>query len=150
MMTRAELETRRLAAVQDIEARMVFGRLPGGYSSDLARKYKVSRTTIGRWRSAVEDGLPLAARPAPGRPRRLSQAQEAMISELYALGPRACAIEAKRWTQATFTVAIQDATGVQYDSDHVGRIMHRLGLTVPRPRAIKSERRAGVLPGVVS
>jgi len=36
--------------------------------------------------------------------------------------------ETDRWTTARFAEAIFMRFSVRYDSDHVGRIMHRLGL----------------------
>jgi len=36
--------------------------------------------------------------------------------------------DADRWTTTRFATAIEARFGVHYDPDHVGRIMHRLGL----------------------
>ncbi len=51
-----------------------------------------------------------------------------MVAEVYRSGPRVCGFDADRWTTARFAEAIQTRFGVHYDPDHVGRIMHRLGL----------------------
>ncbi len=45
-------------------------------------------------------------------------------------------METDRWTTARFAQAIYARFGVRYDPDHVGRIMHRLGLR-ERTRARK-------------
>jgi transposase len=50
------------------------------------------------------------------------------VAEVYRSGARAAGFETDRWTTARFADAIFVRFGVRYDPDHVGRIMHRLGL----------------------
>jgi transposase len=121
---RVELEARRLAAVEDIKA--------GTRTSALVRRYQVTRTTIGRWRHAVKDGQSLARRMAPGRPRRLTGDQDAVLKRMYLLGPELLLDEVDHWTQDRFARAVERYIGIRYSADHMGRIMHRLGLTVGR------------------
>jgi transposase len=54
--------------------------------------------------------------------------QLAGVTEIYRLGSRAAGFDSDRWTTMRFAAAIQSRFGVRYDPDHVGRIMHRLGL----------------------
>jgi transposase len=70
----------------------------------------------------------LRKRRAPGRPSRLNAEQLAVVAEVYRTGPRAAGFETDKWTTARFADAILARFGVKYDPDHVGRIMHRLGL----------------------
>jgi transposase len=70
----------------------------------------------------------LRKRRAPGRPSRLSAVQLGDIAEVYRLGARAAGFDSDRWTTARFADAIFAKFAVRYDPDHVGRIMHRLGL----------------------
>jgi len=70
----------------------------------------------------------LKKRRAPGRPSRLNADQLAALKELYQAGPRAAGFNSERWTTAKFAAAIFARFGIQYDPDHAGRIMHRLGL----------------------
>ena len=132
ILTRDEMESRRLLAAQDLER--------GLSQSKVARKFGVSRTTASRWRRAL-DGKGVEAlrkRRAPGRPSRLDAEQLKGVAEVYQAGPRAAGMETDRWTTARFAEAIQARFGVRYDPDHVGRIMHRLGLRErrrPRPQA---------------
>ena len=65
---------------------------------------------------------------APGRPSRLNSEQLSIVAEIYRSGPRTAGFDSDRWTTARFAEAIQARFGVRYDPDHVGRIMHRLGL----------------------
>jgi transposase len=122
ILTRDEMESRRLLAAQDLQM--------GLSQSQVARKFGVSRTTASRWaRSLSGTGLEsLRKRRAPGRPSRLTADQLVGAAEIYRSGPRAAGFESDRWTTARFADAIFVRFGVRYDPDHVGRIMHRLGL----------------------
>jgi transposase len=50
------------------------------------------------------------------------------VTEIYRAGARAAGFEPDRWTTQRFAEAIYARFGIRYDPDHVGRIMHRLGL----------------------
>lgn len=122
LLTRDEMESRRLLAAQDLQR--------GLSQSQVARKFGVSRTTASRWYRALSGrGLEgLRKRRAPGRPSRLNSEQLSIVAEIYRSGPRTAGFDSDRWTTARFAEAIQARFGVRYDPDHVGRIMHRLGL----------------------
>src|SRR5580704_17448879 len=122
ILTRDEMESRRLLAAQDLQR--------GLTQSQVARKFGVSRTTASRWyRSLSGKGMEsLRKRRAPGRPSRLTSTQLADVAEVYRAGARAAGFETDRWTTSRFADAIFARFGVRYDPDHVGRIMHRLGL----------------------
>jgi putative transposase len=122
LLTRDEMESRRLMAAQDLQT--------GVSQSKVARKYGVSRTTASRWHRALAGkGVEaLRKRRAPGRPSRLSTQQLAVVAELYQAGPLQAGFESDRWTTQRFADAIYGKFGIRYDPDHVGRIMHRLGL----------------------
>jgi len=57
---------------------------------------------------------------------------------MFAGGPRAFGFETDRWTTARLAHAIDARFGIRYDPDHVGRLMHRLGLRA-KPAAIPLE-----------
>jgi len=137
LLTRDEMESRRLLAAQDLQT--------GLKQSDVARKFGVSRTTASRWHRALNGrGVEsLRKRRAPGRPSRLSAEQLRTITEMYQAGPRMAGLDADRWTTARFADAIQAKFGVRYDPDHAGRIMHRLGL---RPKTRRARRRPEATP----
>lgn len=127
-LNRDEMERRRLEAAQDL--------LMGVTQARVARKFGVSRTTASRWYRTLEvQGLErLRKRKAPGRPSRLKPGQLAEVPAIYALGARAFGFATDRWTTARLAHAIEARFGVHYDPDHVGRLMHRLGLH-PKPVA---------------
>ncbi len=126
-LTRDEMERRRLEAAEDL--------LKGVTQARVARKFGVSRTTASRWYKTLDrHGVErLRKRKAPGRPSRLTAGQMAEVPVIYAMGARAFGFETDRWTTARLAQAIQSRFGIQYDPDHVGRLMHRLGL---RNRAV--------------
>ena len=74
----------------------------------------------------------LRKRKAPGRPSRLSSSQLSEVREIFAGGPREFGFDTDRWTTARLARAIEGRFGIRYDPDHVGRLMHRLGLR-PKP-----------------
>ena len=122
ILTRDEMESRRLMAAQDLQS--------GLSQSQVARKFGVSRTTASRWHRALNGkGVEaLRKRRAPGRPSRLTKEQLTGVTEIYQAGPRTAGFDSDRWTTMRFADAIYTRFGVRYDPDHVGRIMHRLGL----------------------
>ncbi len=134
VLTRDEMESRRLLAAQDLEG--------GLTQAQVARKFGVSRTTASRWRRALSGrGVEaLRKRRASGRPCRLTQDQLKVVSEMFLAGPEAAGIQASRWTTARFAEAVYQRFGVRYDPDHAGRIIHRLGLpTRTRKRRTEGE-----------
>lgn len=121
-LTREEMETRRLAAAKEL--------LTGLTQSQVARRYGVSRTTASRWnRSIVHKGVEgLRLRRATGRPSRLSADQVVAIRQMYHGGAAAHGFLGDRWTTGRLAAAIERQFGIHYDQDHVGRLMHKLGL----------------------
>jgi transposase len=96
--------------------------------------YGVSRTTASRWHHAlIHKGVDsLKKRRATGRPSRLTADQLQELARIFAAGPEAQGIKAGRWTTGRLAAAIERNFGVHYDEDHVGRLMHKLGLRAPR------------------
>src|SRR5579864_1159294 len=118
MLNRDEMERRRLEAAQDL--------LNGITQSQVARKFGVSRTTASRWQRALKgSGVEsLRKRRAPGRPSRLTRDQLNGLGDLMAQGAIAYGFPDDRWTTARLSVAI----AMRYGPDHVGRLMHKMGL----------------------
>jgi transposase len=70
----------------------------------------------------------LRKRRAPGRPSRLKPDQLQAVADIYRTGPLTAGFKTDTWTTVRFAEAIFVRFGIRYDPDHVGRIMHRLGL----------------------
>lgn len=132
VLSREEMETRRLAAADEL--------LSGLTQSKVAAKYGVSRTTASRWARALKNSgvAGLHKRRATGRPSRLHVDQLAQLRDLYNEGAIACGFESDRWTTSKLAVVIEQKFGVRYDQDHVGRLLHKLGLRTRRPAAAPS------------
>ena len=135
-LNRDEMEHRRLEAAEEL--------LRGTTQARVARKFGVSRTTASRWSRALAGHSleRLRKRKAPGRPSRLTSSQQAEVTEIFALGPRALGYETDRWSTARLAHAIHARFGIRYDPDHVGRLMHRLGLRskpAPMPKVLVGE-----------
>jgi len=126
VLSREEMETRRLAAADEL--------LGGLTQSKVASKYGVSRTTASRWARALKNhGVEgLHKRRASGRPSRLHPDQLAQLREIYHEGAIACGFESDRWTTSKLAMVIEQRLGVHYDQDHVGRLLHKLGLRTRR------------------
>lgn len=126
-MTRQEMEARRLKAIPDLEN--------GTSVLEIARRLNVSRISVYRWKHARENGQTLKLRKASGQPARMTSAQADIARKLYEIGPRILrGIDSNRWTQGSFAQVLKEQLGLEYDPDHVGRIMHKLGLTKKRER----------------
>lgn len=128
-LTRDEMEARRLKAVKLFRA----GVSPALVGIIL----NVSRTSAGRWRDAFrEEGVSaLKTHPAPGRPRKLDEWQRGKLEQLCRRGPRAVGYDRDHWTLALLTTEIQERFDVRYDPDHVGKMLHQMGVEwMPRPR----------------
>jgi transposase len=121
-LNREDMERRRLAAAQQL--------LGGQTQAKVARMYGVSRTTASRWhRSLSATGVDaLRKRRATGRPSRLTPEQLTDVARIYREGPLLHGFTADRWTTNRFALVIEARFGVHYDEDHVGRLMHKLGL----------------------
>lgn len=121
-LNREEMEERRMEAARAL--------LNGLNQSSVARRFGVSRTTASRWyRALASSGVDaLKRRRATGRPSRLTSDQLARIPSLVAQGARTYGFPTDCWTTGRLAQVIEQCFGVRYDPDHVGRLMHRLGL----------------------
>jgi putative transposase len=125
-LSREDMEYRRLQAARELAN--------GSSQSRVARKYGVSRTTTSRWNRALgSKGVEgLRKRRATGRPSRLNEDQKSEIVLMHTEGARAFGFPDDRWTTARLADAIEKRFGIRYDQDHVGRLMHGLGLRKPK------------------
>src|SRR3984957_9117494 len=91
ILTRDEMESRRLLAAQDLH--------DGLTQSQIANKFGVSRTTASRWNRALHrKGVEsLRKRRATGRPSRLNMEQQHGVAELFRAGALAVGFADDRW-----------------------------------------------------
>lgn len=101
----------------------------GGRSASLiAKELNVDRKSIYRWlRMARRGDRALAAKPHPGRPRKLTAAQHAKLQKLLQKGPRANGWNSEHWTARSVASLVWKKFKVKHHVEHVRHILkHRL------------------------
>ena len=114
------LERRRRKAV----ALARQGRSP----SAIAKELQVDRKSIYRWLDMAKKGEKgLAAKPHPGRPRKLTDSQHATLARLLKKGPQAHGFPSDRWTAKRVADLVWKHFKVKHHVEHVRHIVkHRL------------------------
>lgn len=114
----------------------------GKTQTEVARLVGSSLSSVARWRDAVaEDGKQaLAAKPASGRPPRLSEKQRQRLLKVLARGPGPWGFATDLWTCARIGEVIRRLFGVEYHVDYVGTLLHTLGWSVQKPTLRSRER----------
>ena len=131
------------AEVLEDRRRRGLGLLRRGLSLNaVARKLGCAASSVMRWRNAVRrhGRAGLKVRPAPGRPSRLTPAQQQRVVRVLVKGAMARGYRTELWTTARIAEVIKDLCGVAYHRDHVGRLMHQLGWSHQKPEARALER----------
>lgn len=133
--TPQELERRRLHAL----------RLLGeGFSPvEVARQVGVDRRSVRRWKAAARRGgtAAVTAKPAPGRPRRLTTRKLTRLRSMLIKGALAAGLPTDLWTCPRVAWLIRRQFGVHYHPAHVSRLLHGLGFSPQKPtrRAIERD-----------
>ena len=130
----AGLERRRRRAVQLLE---------GGQSLVMvAQMVGAAVSAVWQWRAtfrhAGADGL--AAKPAPGRPPKLSPQQRQRLPQLLAVGAQHYGYPNDLWTTRRIAAVIQRELKVDYHPAQVSRILHDLGWSCQKPERRAVER----------
>jgi transposase len=115
------LEERRLRAAE------CFSR--GASLAEVAERTGVSLASANRWRLSWTRGGVDALKKAgrAGRKPRLTPVQMEQIRSALATGCRPELIGGLRWTDERADLLIWRLTGVKYHTEHVARILRRLG-----------------------
>jgi transposase len=123
----AELERRRRRAVALLDE--------GLSQAEVARWVGSSESSVHRWRRMARAGpRGLAARPHPGRQRRLTPGQHRKLERLLVKGARAHGWPNDLWTAGRVTVVIRRHFDVSFHVEHVRKIVkQRLGWTSQKP-----------------
>jgi transposase len=131
---RARREKVRLAAADLIEA--------GAGDQEIAKRFRVSRMSVNRWRRALAAGgrEALASKGAGGAKCKLTDAQVAALEEILDAGPAACGYVDQCWTLARVTEQIWRRFGVEYTLAGTAVLLHRLGWSVQVPARRAAER----------
>jgi len=127
----AELERRRRRAVRLLEAGNSLTAVAGMVGAAVSAVWAWRKT----WKRRGDAGL--AAKPAPGRPPKLTSQQRRRLPKILALGPLRHGYPNDLWTTRRIAVVIHREFGIDYHPAHVSRILGELGWSCQKP-----ERRA--------
>ena len=113
---------------------------------EVSHRVGTSIASVSRWRKALAEGGPeaLAARPVPGRPRKLSKAECSRLLELLLEGAMAYGYANELWTLKRIARVILREFGVRYHPNHVWRILRglRWSCQVPERRPLQRDEEA--------
>jgi transposase len=129
-----ELEHRRLLAVQ---------RVLEGYSTEeVADFLGIDPRSVRRWLAAFHQhgAVALAARPASGRPTKLSATQEKIVFRWLADNPTDHGFATELWTAPRLALLIDEEFGVEFHPDYLTTWLRQRGYTPQLPRYVPRER----------
>ena len=129
-----ELERRRRRALE------LLGR--GLWPGEVAERVGVDRRSVRRWKAAYRDKGPeaLKAKPAPGRPPKLTLNEKQELQELLLEGAQVAGFDTDLWTCPRVAKLIRKHFRVSYHVDHVCRLLRSLGWSPQRPQRRALER----------
>jgi len=109
---------------------------------EIARRIGCHASSVLRWRNAWRRGgrRALKAKPAPGRPPRLSLKQKGQLVLLLSKGAMAHGYRTDLWTTQRIALLIERKFGVKYHRNHVGKLLHQLGWSHQKPERRALER----------
>jgi transposase len=95
-----------------------------------------------RWLHARRRGgeEALRVRFSSGRPPKLRRKQTERLIRLLVQGAMARGYRTNLWTTARIAQLIEDEFAVRYHTNHIGRLMHRLGWSHQKPERRALER----------
>jgi transposase len=134
--TPQELERRRWLAVR---------RLREGYTAEeVADFLGVDPRSVRRWRAAFRaDPAALAARPAPGRPPKLTVAQGKVICRWLAESPAAFGFDTELWTARRLVRLIEEEFGARLNPRYLSAWLRARRFTPQKPQRVPRERDEG-------
>lgn len=126
----ATLEEFRLLALRRVRE--------GEKPSAVVKSLGMNRTSIYRWLKAAagrgRGERALVARPATGRPTKLTPTQAAQVFRwINGKDPRQYGLDFGLWTRQIVATLIEEKFGVHLGVTAVGRLLARLGLTPQKP-----------------
>jgi transposase len=131
--TAAELEHRRCLAVQRV--------LEGYSAAEVAEFLGVTPQAVRLWaRTYHEHGEQgLAAKVVPGRPRKLSLAQEATVLSWLTQSPTEFGFVNQLWTAKRVAEVIQWHWGISFNSHYLSAWLRQRDITPQKPQRVASD-----------
>ena len=126
-LTAAEKEARRQLAIRKV--------LDGRTQADVADFLGVHAVTVAKWMKAYRAGgeAALAAKPVPGRPRFLTDEQEAEVRSWRLKKPTDFGFRTDLWTAARVAQLIRDRLGVTYHPSSLREWLSKRGYSPQKP-----------------
>jgi len=109
---------------------------------EIARRMGCHASSVLRWRDAFRNGgeKALHAKPASGRPPKLTSKQKERLVRLLAKGAMAHGYRTELWTTQRIADLIERKLGVKYHRNHVGKLLHQIGWSHQKPERRAIER----------
>jgi len=109
---------------------------------EVARRLKVDRRSVRRWSSTYRrcGTQGILAKPAAGRPSRLSEVKKRRLAQWLARGAQSAGFSTDLWTCPRVSTLIRERWGISYHVDHVCRILRSMGWSPQRPARVAVER----------
>lgn len=109
---------------------------------EIARRIGCHASSVMRWRNALQSGgqEALKAKPASGRPPRLTSRQKKQLVRLLIQGAMAHGYRTELWTTQRIADLIERQLGVRYHRNHVGKLLHQIGWSHQKPERQAVER----------
>lgn len=123
----AELQWRRERAI---------ALLAEGYQAvEVARIVGADRRSVRRWKAGYRKRgrKALVARPASGRPTKLSVREKSQLERALLKGARAAGFSTDLWTCPRVAQLIEERFEVSFHVDHIGRLLKGLGWSPQKP-----------------
>jgi len=113
----------------------------GESPAEAARRLNCSHSSVARWQKAFAQGgsKALAAKPVPGRPRKLDDQERQRLWAILLEGAVAHGFPNELWTLKRICQVIRRELGVRYHPGHLWRILRASiwSCQVPERRAIQ-------------
>src|SRR4030042_4370852 len=109
---------------------------------EIARRIGCHASSVRRWRNALQSGgqEALKAKPASGRPPRLTSKQKRQLVRLLIQGAMAHGYRTELWTTQRIADLIERHLGVRYHRNNVGNLLHQIGWSHQKPERRGLER----------
>jgi len=129
-----ELEQRRLRAIAIVEE--------GHSQREAARRVKVHERTVRKWVNAFRrrGKAGVAARPTPGRPRRLGRDALSKLERVLLKGAQASGYATELWTARRVAEVVKKECGVTYNAKYIPEVLKLLGWSPQKPQRRAVER----------
>jgi putative transposase len=111
--------------------------------TEIARRLGISQAAVSQWAKQLATGdlRKLRRRTVPGRPPKLTPAQQRKLLRHLRRGALAAGFPTERWTLWRVQRLIKRLFGVTYHPNYLNRLLNKLGWSVqqPLPRAFEQD-----------